>query len=552
MYLFSIIACLSFSGAVSAAIVVPDQYIVVFKDNILSHKSGGASRTIDTGETIRELAERLIQDTQGNERLLRNKGKSLKITNKLEFVYEEAIQGFSATLSKDGVKYLSQDPMVKYIESDIVIKGSEIQVNPPWGLDRIDQLALPVDSLYESSFDGSNVHAYIIDSGIRASHNEFRGRVSSGYDFVDDDNRPNDCHGHGTHVAGTVGGTTYGVAKGVTLHPVRVLDCSNRGQSSKLIAGIDWVRKNASFPAVINLSIELNQPSRAVDSAIRNAIAARIITVVAAGNNAKDACETSPGRIVEAIVVAASTINDQRRNSSNIGACVDLFAPGQSILSASIQSDTSTLLRSGTSMASPHVAGTVALFLERNRAFDPVRVAALLIDGATHNIIANAGTGTPNRLLNTKFIEDIAGLPDPVYRGPAGGKGGKPFEDFTEQAGFRISAITVRSGSRVDAIQVTYIDAAGRLHQRPRRGGGGGRSKVINLSEDEYVIAVSGSAPTSGRKSNRIHRLDIVTNKGRKFSFGRGRGTNFKFEGKVVGIFGRSGRELDAIGVITR
>jgi subtilisin family serine protease len=314
--------------------------------------------------------------------------------------YTAAVRGFAVRMTEARAKRLAADPRVAMVAQDGVVTATATQSPATWGLDRIDQRALPLDNSYTYSTTASNVRAYIIDTGIRPTHSEFGGRASVGYDAVGDGRNGVDCNGHGTHVAGTVGGSTYGVAKGVQLIGVRVLNCSGSGTNAGVIAGVDWVTANAVKPAVANMSLG-GGAYAPLDTAVRNSIASGVTYALAAGNSNANACNSSPSRTTEALVVGASTNTDARASFSNYGTCLDLFAPGQNITSAWYSSDTATNTISGTSMASPHVAGAAALYLAANPSASPSAVQSAIIAAATPNVISNPGTGSPNRLLYT-------------------------------------------------------------------------------------------------------------------------------------------------------
>lgn len=393
-----------------ASEIIPNQYIVVFENQQLV---GQARSTVsNSGESVRSAAERLVNEAIQNQLLIKNRTSvQSSITNELGAVYEHALKGFSAQLTPEAAIYLSNQPEIDYVIPDQTTELHAVQVSPPaWGLDRIDQEDLPLDQSYEYLTDGTAVHAYIIDSGIRASHNEFTGRVGNGYDAIDKDNNPVDCNGHGTHVAGTVAGNNYGVAKNVVIHPVRVFGCgSDDGSFSDIIEGINWILANLQLPAVANMSLG-GEAYTPLDTAVNDLINAGVTTVISAGNdNGGDACNKSPARVANSITVASSTISDQRSSFSNVGSCVDIFAPGSSIRSAWYTSNTATGVLSGTSMSAPHVAGVVALYLEENTASTPAQVSNVITANATANRISNAGSGTPNRLLFSQLI----GAPPP-------------------------------------------------------------------------------------------------------------------------------------------
>ena len=316
------------------------------------------------------------------------------------FVYQHALKGFAARLSSDRAAALAADPRVAYVEPDQVVHAT--QTPATWGIDRIDQRDLPLNNTYNFSETGAGVHAYIIDTGVRGSHNEFTGRMGSGADFVGDGNGTNDCNGHGTHVAGTTGGTTYGVAKGVTIHPVRVLNCQGSGTTSGVIAGVNWVTANHASSAVANMSLG-GGVSTALDNAVANSISSGVSYAIAAGNSNANACNFSPARVATANTVGSTTSSDARSSFSNYGTCLDIFAPGSSITSAWNTSDTATNTISGTSMATPHVAGVIALYLDANSSASPAAVTSALVSNATPNKVTNPGSGSPNRLLYSIF-----------------------------------------------------------------------------------------------------------------------------------------------------
>ncbi|TVT27150.1 S8 family peptidase [Amycolatopsis rhizosphaerae] len=317
--------------------------------------------------------------------------------------FTSALHGYSATMSESQAKRIAADPAVAYVEQNRTFHTTATQTNPPsWGLDRIDQRSLPLNSSYTYSTTASNVHAYIIDTGINLTHSDFGGRAKSGYDFVDNDSDATDCNGHGTHVAGTVGGSAYGVAKGVQLTAVRVLDCSGSGTYAGVIAGIDWVTQNAIKPAVANMSLG-GGASTSVDNAVKNSIASGVTYAVAAGNDSTSACNSSPARTAEAITVGATTSSDARASYSNYGSCLDIFAPGSSIKSDWIGSTTATNTISGTSMATPHVTGAAALYLATHTSASPATVRNALVAAGTTGKVTGAGSGSPNVLLYTVF-----------------------------------------------------------------------------------------------------------------------------------------------------
>jgi PKD repeat protein len=323
------------------------------------------------------------------------------------FVYDHAFNGFSIRASAARAAAIARDPRVIYVEEDGVAVADTTQTNPTWGLDRIDQRDLPLSGTYTYNQAGTGVTAYVIDTGIRFTHQQFGGRASFGFDAFGGNG--DDCNGHGTHVAGTIGGSTYGVAKAVTLVAVRVLNCQGTGSNSGVIAGVDWVVGNhTTGPAVANMSLSSGVDST-VDAAVTNAIADGITFSVSAGNNSTahryvSACTRSPARVPTAITVSSTDINDKRSSFANVGTCVDLFGPGSGVLSSWNTSDTATNTISGTSMSTPHVTGTAALYLEANPSAAPSAVASAITSNASAGRVTDPGTGTPNLLLYMGFI----------------------------------------------------------------------------------------------------------------------------------------------------
>ncbi|HYD55217.1 MAG TPA: S8 family peptidase [Gemmatimonadaceae bacterium] len=322
--------------------------------------------------------------------------KAQKHAAKLKHSYKFALKGFAAELTPEAVEALRQDPDVAYIEEDQEVTIDATQSNATWGIDRIDQRSRPLSTTYTYTATASGVNAYIIDTGILTAHSEFGGRASAGYDAFGGNGQ--DCNGHGTHVAGTVGGTVYGVAKEVRLYGVRVLNCSGSGSNSGVIAGMDWVRANHRKPAVANMSLGGGYSS-ATNTAANNLASAGVFLAVAAGNSNANACNYSPASAANATAVAASTSSDAKASYSNYGSCVDVYAPGSSIRSAWYTSTTATNTISGTSMASPHVAGVGALYKATYGDASYSTIRTWIVNNATASVITGNPSGTPNRLL---------------------------------------------------------------------------------------------------------------------------------------------------------
>jgi subtilisin family serine protease len=368
---------------------IPDEYIVVFKSGLPDPAAAARALVAQHGGTLR-------------------------------FTYTAALKGFAAKLPDYALEAIKRNPNVAYVEQDAAVDlfGGGTQPAPPapWGLNRIDQRALPLDASYSYGANGTGVNVYIIDTGIRTTHVDFGGRAVWDFNTVKGSNNPDtDCLGHGTHVAGIVGGTTYGVAKAVSLHAVKVLDCTGSGRWSWVIAGIDWVTAHAAKPAVANMSLggDYNQ---AVNDAVAGSVASGVTYAVAAGNSSTDACTFSPASTPTALTVGATTSLDALASYSNVGSCVDLFAPGSFILPDFYRSDTDAVYLSGTSMATPHVAGAAVLYLETHPSASPAEVSAAILTGATQNVVTGVPAGSRNLLL---FTGDPA-APEPT---PGGGGG---------------------------------------------------------------------------------------------------------------------------------
>ncbi|MEU4659383.1 S8 family peptidase [Streptomyces sp. NPDC023723] len=314
--------------------------------------------------------------------------------------YRSALNGYTATLSATEAARLAADPAVASVEQNQrVALADTTQSSAPWGLDRVDQTSLPLSGTYTyPDTAGSGVTAYVIDTGVRITHSDISGRASYGYDAVDGDTTASDGNGHGTHVATTIAGTTYGIAKKAKIVAVRVLDNSGSGTTAGVIEGIDWVTDNHSGPSVANMSLG-GGASSTLDTAVRNSIASGVTYAIAAGNSAANASSYSPARVTEAITVGATTSTDARASYSNYGSVLDIFAPGSSITAGWYTSDTATNTISGTSMATPHVAGAAAVYLAGHTSATPAQVSSALTAGATANKVTSAGTGSPNRLL---------------------------------------------------------------------------------------------------------------------------------------------------------
>ncbi|NBR00638.1 MAG: S8 family peptidase [Actinobacteria bacterium] len=367
-------------------------FFAVCSPTLASAQSTGVSQPIK-GRYIVQFKESVGRPGLTADELVRG------ARGQLHFTYTTAFKGFAATLSDAAVAALRRNPNVLSIEQDSTVYIEATQTPATWGLDRIDQRSLPLSNTFSYNEAIPGIYAFIVDTGILANHSEFTGRVQVGlaYDAITSGGSASDCNGHGTHVAATVGGATYGVAKKVLLVPVKVLDCAGSGSISGVIAGIDYVVKSGLRPALANMSLG-GGASSALDAAVANAVSQGVTVVVAAGNSNRDACNHSPARVASAITVGATDSSDSRASYSNFGKCLDLFAPGSSITSAWYTATNAIATLSGTSMASPHVAGVAALVIGSGIA-SPSAVVAEIKKNATSNKVGSAGRGSPNLLL---------------------------------------------------------------------------------------------------------------------------------------------------------
>lgn len=402
--------------------VIPNQYIVVLDEARIAENTRGP---VDLASAVSDFA--FEAEFSMNAEILHQ--------------YSGDLNGVAMQLDAEQLGKLLTNPLVKYIEEDTISELSIVQNNPPsYGLDRIDERSLPLDNVYNSDQTGAGVNVYIIDTGIDLDHSNFTGRVVFGFDAIGDGRNGNDCNGHGTHVAGTATSESFGVAKDATVYAVRVFGCGSTTSTSNIIAGMNWVNNNAQSPAVANMS--LGGPVNTTQNNLVQSMTNNGITVaVAAGNENQNACNRSPASAPSAITVASSTSSDSRSSFSNWGSCVDIFAPGSSITSTWLNNGTNTI--SGTSMASPHVAGAAALVLDSNSSLSPSGVTSNLLNNSTTGVISNP-TGSPNRLLYMAHLNGGGG-------GGGGGGGSCSFEDdFGTSTGWTIDgASTCSTGTYV-------------------------------------------------------------------------------------------------------
>ncbi len=425
--------------------LIPNQYIVVYTDESVEKMA-----TSLAGRSLDRFNAQLATDFRAQAVTDMTVGMKSNFGMTVTKTYGHALNGFAAKMNNKTLAAFIKDPTVAYIEPDQFMSTVAIQSNATWGLDRIDEADLPLDSFYEFNFDGTGVDAYVIDTGIRTTHTQFGGRASAGFTAVNDGNGSTDCNGHGTHVAGTLGSQTYGVAKNVNLIAVRVLGCDGSGSNSGVIDGVNYVAQNASGPSVANMSLG-GGSSTALDQAVENAIDQGVIFVVAAGNSTENACSGSPNRVGPALTVGATTSTDARSSFSNFGSCVDIFAPGSSITSTWSTSNNATNTISGTSMAAPHVAGVVALYLDQNPSATNAQVESVIESAAVAGRLTGIGTGSPNLLLQSLLTD-----------GNGGGGGGNNAcayeDDFSSSTGWQnLASSTCSTGTyvRTNPTQIT-------------------------------------------------------------------------------------------------
>ena len=474
----------SFATVSGSSDAIPDRYIIRLSDDVPSAAAASAA---------------MMRGLRGE----------------VHFTYETVFKGFAATLPGASLAAIQRNPLVASIEADgVVTKVTTTQSGATWGLDRIDARS-GLDQTYSYGATGAGVDAYILDTGILSSHTDFGGRVLSGYTSVSDGRGTEDCDGHGTHVAGTVGGTQWGVGKGVNLIPVRVLDCSGSGTWSGVIAGMDWVAANASGPSVANMSLGGGQ-TNSIDDAVARMHNAGVTVVVAAGNSDADACGSSPAAAPEAITVGATTSSDARASYSNFGTCLDIFAPGSSITSAWYTGNTATSTISGTSMASPHVAGAAALWLETDPNMSPAQVANALTSSATEGAVSGAdGRSGRGRNATTVPSPNLLLYVDPAMNGGGGGGGGggnsAPTASFTYSC-TDLSCDFTGSGSDSDGTVASYAWSFGSSAQNASFTfpGYGTYTVTLTVTDNEGATGSSTQTVTLADPNPPAISLDLV------------------------------------------
>lgn len=480
---------------------IPGQYIVVLKDaQVASAMESFAARGMSTAQVRAQAVQSMAVDL------------STLARGEMKRTYSSALNGFVvSSKSAEAVAALANDSRVAYIEADTMVSIGATQNNATWGLDRIDQANLPLNNTYNYDNTGAGVNAYVVDTGVRITHNEFGNRGSSGYTAINDGNGTSDCNGHGTHVAGTVAGSTYGVAKNANVIAVRVLGCNGSGSNSGVIGGIDWVAQNHVKPAVANMSLG-GGASSATDNAVQGAISAGVTMVVAAGNDNSNACNYSPARAANAITVGSTASNDARSSFSNYGSCLDIYAPGSSITSAWYNSNSSTNTISGTSMAAPHVAGVAALYLQDNPNASPAQVQTAIENAAVSGKVSDARSGSPNLLLQN-FAAGGGGNPDPdpdpvdgeltngvAKTGLSGSQGSLAYFTLEVPAGATDLSFSISGGSGDADMYVRYGSAptTGSYDCRPYRNGNNETCDISNVQAGTYHVMLRGYSAFSG------------------------------------------------------